>query len=149
MVGIMPAPSLYNKTPAERLMTEMGAEERPSGTMTKAQREHFDLLHQIRRDFMVGNTTEAEARMQGAVQQGVINRREIGDLRKMSTQTPASYAFKRLNADDALRVWEVMDDEERRVALKEMTMKMISLIKNASPQKRNELLPKFKAALGR
>lgn len=146
-IGIMPAPAEFGKTQAERLMTEIGAEERASGAATKAEREHFDLKRRIRHDYMAGDIGSAEARIQGAIDQGSLSRREISDLRKTAKETPSSYAFKRLKADDALRVWNLMTQDERRAASGEMLTKMKSVIKNASPEKRNELLPMFREAL--
>jgi hypothetical protein len=146
-VGIMPAPAAYNKSNAETLMTEIGVAERPSGALTKEKREHFDVTKKIRHAYLIGKDAEGNALLQGAIQQGQLSKREIGMLKKSANETPMSYAFKRLKAEDALRVWAVMTPEEKVAAGKEMAVKMRSVLLNASPENRTKLLPGFREAL--
>lgn len=113
LVGIMPAPASMNMTRAERLASELVRARMPQGSKTAEQFERSQLMQHLtglaRRDPRAAAEEIAQAHREGK-----INRLQAGHIMQNARLTPMQAAFKRLSLDEAMKVWEVATDAEKR-----------------------------------
>ena len=80
MIGITPAPSDINKTPAEKLAEEMIRERIPAGTRTKEDYDATQLKKAAVRAMKQGNGPKAQEIIKGLLQSGDLSLKGVGPL---------------------------------------------------------------------
>jgi hypothetical protein len=113
LIGIMPAPADRNKTEAERLASKLVADRMPKGSRTAEQFEQGQLIQHLtglaRRDTAKAATEIAQAR-----QDRKITGIQAHHIMQNARLTPIMVAFKRLSYEEAQRVYEVANGEEKK-----------------------------------
>ena len=113
LIGVMPAPADMNKTEAERLASQLVSDRMPKGTKTQEQFERGQLIQHLtslaRRDSAQAATEITQARKDGKINQ--LQARHIAQNARLA---PIQIAFKRLSYEEALRVFEVATDAEKK-----------------------------------
>jgi hypothetical protein len=113
LIGVMPSPSSLNKTDAQKLMQEYGADRLPQGARTQEEQDKADLRRKIYVALRKGDRTEAyqlfktEGRKAGLMPADYV--RIMGKARV----EPLINSFKSLTWDQAQRVWDKASDEEK------------------------------------
>ena len=109
LVGIMPAPAKYTRTEAEKMMLEHGAKFKP---LTKESAEQRRVRNRALRILRSGKDW---SELPEAVKQGLekMSDRQLRDIDRRSQMTALQDLFKRQSWRDAIRVWKVLDDEQR------------------------------------
>jgi len=113
-IGIMPAPSALNKTAAEKLMSEYGANRLPQGTRTKEETEKTNLKREMYVALRKNDKLKAlELFNEGKKELG-LTLRDWHTVTKSAKNDPLENSFKRLSLPQAKRVMDVANDEEKR-----------------------------------
>jgi hypothetical protein len=146
LVGIMPAPSYFNKTKAELLMSDYISEHQMIGGRTKEQTEKADLIRTITRKFVTNKPDEGATLIREATDKGKLSARDIRQITTNVQTPPTIRAFKRLSPEEAIRVWAVATDAEK-VAMRPVMETKRAGLKNAAPEKFKALDDKFAEAL--
>lgn len=142
LFGIGHASSAVSRTQAEEKIREyMGPSHR-----THEQEMRADLSRRIRQGIQ-SKTTAGRAQAQEAIASGQLSEKQILTAVKGSKVTGLQAGFKRMTLDQALRVYDVATEDERRV-LKPLLIRKSELnLMNSAPATRKELLGRVKRAL--
>ena len=112
-IGVMPAPADLNKTAAESLASKLQQDRMPVGSKTDAEFERSKLVRrltsQVRRDGATGT-----AAVQQAVRARSITPLQAHHIQANARLAPIQVAVKSLAYDEALKVWEVSNQDERK-----------------------------------
>lgn len=113
LIGVMPAPSEMNRTPAEKLAHELAADRMPkeARTQTEAQnmQDRMRLTRTLRSDPMRGM-----ADLEKAVATREVSRLQARRIEGNAKLSPLQATFKGLDLPDAERVYAEADERERR-----------------------------------
>jgi len=112
LVGIMPATSAYTRTPAEKKMSDIIRSHAQIGGRTKEAAEYSQLRFSALKHLRSGKTWED---MPGPMADKLLKLSDA-KLRKIATDaqsTALQTSFSRLTANEALKVWKLMEDKER------------------------------------
>lgn len=110
-VGITPAPSYINKSPAEKLISEKVQATLPRGARTREEADRSQLVHQLQTK--ARNDQDITSEVQANIKQGKLRPDDARDILRDAKQTPLQLRFKHLPLKDALEVWDVMSTDER------------------------------------
>jgi 2'-5' RNA ligase/Mlc titration factor MtfA (ptsG expression regulator) len=112
-VGVTPAPSSIIKSQAEQLAQSLAAEHMPKVTRTKEQAERSmgkrDLVKKIRTE-----GPAAEDDIEAAIEAGTIKPQDVKELRTRADMSSLEASVKHLPADEAMKVYRLADEAERR-----------------------------------
>lgn len=136
--GLVPAPVALNESKAERLARELQRERLPAGARSQEQAEHSKLKRELGRSISRGEGIGSAAK--AAVVGGELTPREALTAAKAGKQTSLQRSFNGLPIEDALKVWAVADDAERR-QLRPMLGRKILGLKIKPRVERERLLP--------
>lgn len=112
MVGFVPAPADIKKTPAERLATEIMAENLPKRSNTREERERQDRRRELERKIRVQDNWESYA--QQALDEGALSENDIVYAMDRASGLPLDRSFQRMRLADAVKVYRVATSEEKR-----------------------------------
>jgi hypothetical protein len=112
MIGITPAPSELNQTPAQQMMREIGVQSSGIRPRTKEQSERSQLKRDLIRTARSGGNVDEQ--VQAAVDAGKLNPRDVPAINRAADETPLQSSFKRLSLHDALKVYAAMNADERK-----------------------------------
>jgi hypothetical protein len=146
MVGVTPAPRAINQTEAEKMIREFEQESRPQGTRTKAEAERGRLKSQAVRAVAAGDQAGI-AMMERARTAGLLTDKDIKQVKERAKESPVARGFKSLTIDQALKVWDVATDEERKL-LRPMLERKTALLENLPDVERERVAVKLGQALG-
>jgi len=144
-IGIVPAPARVNKTPAENLISDiMKAKMPPTRTQEAADKATMknNILHAMR----TGDIGNANDQLQTAITSGKLSSKEIRDIHKMAGRQPIVLAFEKITPEEALKVWDKANPDEKKVLAPLLVKKRNRLYLDA-PERRRQLLPLFQKAL--
>lgn len=110
-VGITPAPSYINKSPAEKLMSEKTEATLPRGARTRQAADMSQLRSQLRQKARNGQDVTSD--IAANIKQGKLKPDDAQDILRDAKQTPLQLRYKHLPLKDALDVWDVMTKPER------------------------------------
>lgn len=144
-VGITPAPSALEKTPAERLAGELARTHIPAGGRTREQAERRDAQQDITRLARQGQNYAQQAR--DYLSRGVLTGRDIKLALTRARVSPLAGQFQRLGLADALKVWDAATPEER-TELRPFLAKKARALRSEPAELEQTLAPKVAAALG-
>jgi hypothetical protein len=128
--GFTPAPKDVNSTKAEDLLSEIQASRREVGSRTKAEAERSQLLSDLVRSKKLGAEYRPELRK--AIAAGVLKPSDALLINKRATTSYLTYGVKRLPLDDALKVYEAANEEERRQLQSIMKLKVFNAVQKGS-----------------
>lgn len=112
-IGITPAPSDINKTKAEKLAEEMIRERIPQGARTQEQYEKSQQKKEITRLLKTGQRDEAAEKIAELRASGILNQRDIYDIRDKARHPYLYNMVKHMDDEGANRVYEVATPEEQ------------------------------------
>jgi hypothetical protein len=104
LIGVMPAPSEMNRTPAEKMIKNLLVARTPSMTKTSAEFERNKKIMDLTRRARQGEDVTSEIRE--AVVNGEISTRSAKVIVKSAKMTPIELGFRRLSLDEARKVME-------------------------------------------
>jgi hypothetical protein len=114
LIGVMPAPADLNKTEAEKMASDMSRARMPKAARTGKQFEASQLVMQLT-NRLRRNEAGASQEITAALSAGKISRLQAMHIRHNARLDPIQVAFKRLTYDEAARVYEVANKEEKRL----------------------------------
>ncbi len=110
-VGVTPAPSDVDRTPAEQMIADMMQARAPQGAKTQAQADKSQAERDLRTQARQGVNIRPTLRQM--IQDGKITARGAGALLEDARQSPDEDAIKRLPLPDAFAVWQAASPEEK------------------------------------
>jgi hypothetical protein len=143
-VGITPAPAALNRTAAEQLASELMREQMPEGGRTKEEFERATLRRKVMRSVAMKKGIPPEARQ--AVQDGRLTARQVVDAAIAARDTSLVRTFRRLGAEEAIKVYEVANEKERKKLRPLLALKAAGLAARPKAE-RDRLLPRVRALL--
>jgi len=111
-LGFTPAPKDVNTSKAEDLLSEIQAQHREVGSRTKQEAERSQLLSDLVRAKKRGEDIRPDLRK--AIGAGVLKRSDAQLILKRASSDYLSYGVKPLALDDALKVYDAADDNEKK-----------------------------------
>jgi hypothetical protein len=123
--GMVPAPAVLSRTPAERLAQEFIAQRSPVGGRGILQAERSRGIRALSRSIRLGKEPGPITRE--AARSGYITAEDIRRAIKEAGMTPLEVAFQQLSLEEALRVWEVASQDERRLLAPYLLRKIRSM----------------------
>ncbi len=123
-VGITPAPTALNLTPAEALAREYLQAKLPAGARTKEQFERSQALREMTRDIRLGK--DIREKKQEALKSGIVSRKDVGELRERAKTPPLVAGFRQLTVGEAAHVYEVASDGEKQILKARLREKIIN-----------------------
>lgn len=116
LIGVMPAPSDYLTTDAQKLIYQYQGENRKSGAVTKEERATIDKKKEIMRTY--GQDKGAAMILQAeAVRDGVLTARQAEILDKHMGTDPTAWSFTRLPIDQKIEVMKLATPDETKMLL--------------------------------
>ena len=112
-IGITPAPSDINKTKAEKLAEDMMRERIPQGARTQEQYEKSQQKKEVTRLLKTGQRDEAAAKIAELKAQGVLNQRDIYNIRDAAKHPHLYNMVKHMDSEGASAVYDVATPEEQ------------------------------------
>jgi hypothetical protein len=143
-VGITPAPSDLDRSPAGRLASELARQNGEAEGRTHEQAARRETLRHIERLAQLGRPTGEE--IGKAIQAGAITVPEARRAVAEAHMDPLVRSFKGLGLAEALKVWGAATPEERR-KLRPLLLTKGKSLKEKPAAERAVLLPKLVAAL--
>jgi hypothetical protein len=145
-VGITPAPTGLNQTPAERLAHELSSGHAPDEARTAENAERRELRQSLTRSLHSGKGVPKE--VIEARQQGKLSKRDIEDAFRAARETQMQQAFTHLGVDDAIKVYGVAGAVEKKQILPMLLKKARSSMETMPPADRAKTLEKLRTAVG-
>jgi hypothetical protein len=142
-IGVSPAPADLDRSPAERLATELGAEG-SEGSRTKEAFERTQAEHNIRR--LAGMRKPVADEIRKNLQSGTVDIAGVKRALNEARMDPLMREFRSLSLDKALRVYKVAKPEERG-KLRPLLIRKAKTLAEKSPAERAVLLPQLREAL--
>lgn len=146
MLGVTPAPRSINQTAAEKMVREFEQEARPQGTRTKAEAERAKLKARSTRAVVAGDQAGIKT-MEAARKAGLLTDTDMEQIAERAKESPVARGFKGLKLDQALKVWGVATEEEKRI-LKPLLEKKSALLENLPDEQRQKSAAALGSALG-
>jgi GNAT superfamily N-acetyltransferase len=112
LLGLMPAPSEMNRTPAERMTREFMKERAPSMTKTEAEADRSKKVRQLTKAMRTGDPT-AQEQIQTAVSNGEISTQSARLIQSEAKLSPLQAGFKRLGLDEATKIISIATPAEK------------------------------------
>jgi hypothetical protein len=141
-VGLTPAPSDINKTPAEKLMSEvLGSND----VMTKEQAEKSKRKRDLKREARRGE--DISGKVGEGLEAGRLNVPDVQQVLRANWQTRLEENFKKLTLEQSLDVWERANPKEREL-LEPLLMAKQPLLWKLTPQQQRRVEPRLNRALG-
>jgi hypothetical protein len=113
LVGVMPAPSGLDKTPAERLMSQYGAGRAPQGSRTEAEADKSTARRQMDVALRKGDTAKAHEIFDQGKKDGILGPHDYSNAVRKAQHEPLVNNFQHLTYEQAVRVMKLADDAER------------------------------------
>lgn len=121
LAGINKAPSWIEESAALRKAMDYTSERMGQSARTSSEIEHSRLVRKLAGAVRMG---EGKQEIATALQEGKISQADIHKIRTMATQGQLARSFKGLDVSDALDVWELATDKERKEILPLMHSKI-------------------------
>lgn len=145
-LGFTAAPSWIRNSEALNKAREYQRENRPPGTRTKEQAERSRIMHQMEDMYRSGKVDKDMIRE--LKHEGKISETDVLKARLYSRTDPLVRTFKSLSPEQALNVWKVANDKERKELRPILEGKSRELTnKITDPAKREKLRQAFHEAL--
>ncbi len=122
-IGITQAPGSVSMTKAEQVAQDLMRERMPVGSRTQAEADRTKAKTDLVREMKAGKPGAAD-RARAMVQAGTLDREDLKSMLKRSKESPLVAHIEHLDADDALRVWAVASEQERKDIRQQMIMKI-------------------------
>ena len=115
VLGSLGIASWKHRTEAEKMLRDYMADKRSLGGPSENQKERIDAMRDIRKQYAKGEITSLAEIRQAAKEAGVVLSGKQMKSIIQGDNNPKKFSedFKRLTAEEALKVWEVADDDER------------------------------------
>ena len=114
-VGITSAPADVDRTEAEKMLMKYYVKRLPQGARKQEEVEASDRRRDIKENVMSGKMDEAKQAAQEAVKSGTLTNKQALAAMRAGKKPQAESMYKLLTADEALKVYLVADDKEKRV----------------------------------
>jgi hypothetical protein len=145
-LGFTSAPSWVQNSAALNKAYEYERQNMPPGTKTKEQAEKQHAMHALRTMYASGKVNRDTIHELKA--KGIVSETDILKARLTAKNDPLVHVFKSLNPEQALNVWNVATDQEKKELRPAMELKSRELYtKVTNHEKRNDLQAKYRAAL--
>jgi hypothetical protein len=113
LIGVMPAPSDMNSTEAERLASELVRARMPATAKTHEQFERNQLISHLT-SLVRRNASEGAQEVRQVLSERKITPLQAQHIMVNARLSPIVAVFKRLSYDEAVKVFEVANEKEKR-----------------------------------
>jgi hypothetical protein len=113
LIGVMPASADFNKTPAEKLMSQYGAERAPQGSRTQEESDKAKLRQKMYLALRKGETEQAMDVFNTGSDSGVLGPRDYLSAVRQSQNEPLVNSFGHLTFEQAAHVMKLASDDEK------------------------------------
>lgn len=121
--GLNPVPNYVANTDAEKLARELHISQQPPGTRTQEQYDQSELVKRLAQSIR-SNQPGAGQAARDALKAHQITDENYVDMMTTKNQPYLQRTVKKLGAEDAMRVWNVADDKEKRTLVNDMIAKI-------------------------
>ena len=111
LIGVMPAPSEMNRTPAEKMIRKFLVARTPNMTKTSVEFERAKQIMDLTRRVRAGEDVAGD--IQEAVNNGEISTRSAKQIIATAAMSPIAAGFRRLSLDEANKVMEKATPQEQ------------------------------------
>jgi flagellar biosynthesis regulator FlaF len=144
-LGFQPAPALIQNSPAMNKAREYEQANRPSGTRTAAQAEHQRAMHTVEEMYRTGRVNQDT--MADLKRRGALTQEDVLRARLLSRTDPLVRAVRSLTPEQALHVYGLADQDERKKLRPLIEAKSRELPKIPDAVQRQALRGAFRDAL--
>ena len=144
-IGITPAPSDLNASPAERMAREYSAARTPDEPRTAAAAERRELRQTLARALRQGKAIPQA--VLDARNSGKLTARDIGEARRESRETSLQVSFTHLGIDEAIKVYNAATAKERAALRGPLLKKGRAAMANEAGAQRAATLEALRGAL--
>jgi hypothetical protein len=118
-IGIMPAPKYFSQTKAMQKAIELGSEKLPVGGRTHEEADRNRLVNQYVKQYKMAeargeNTDPVTDQIQADLEEGKLKRQDLMHFKTKLTKDSLVETTKRLSMPQALTIWKLANDEEKR-----------------------------------
>lgn len=110
-LGFQPAPAFIQNSAAMNQAREYAMENRPPGTKTKEQADHYDAMDAVVQMYRTGDVDQKQ--IDDYVDKGVMTDKDVDKAERESDEDPLARAVKGLSVEQVLNVYEKGTPEER------------------------------------
>lgn len=128
--GFNPAPKDIDNTKAEDMLSEMAAEHREVGARTKAAAEKSQEIADLVRMKKRGQDEAFQTEFAKAKAAGIVIDKDLNTIKNRLSRTYMEAGVARLGIEDALKIYDVANDEERSRITDEMQTKIRNATKD-------------------
>jgi hypothetical protein len=111
--GITPAPARLTMTPAQALASDIIGDSMPKGPRTREQFDKSTIIKEIVAD-MKARKPDAVNQMTDAIRSGKLQPAAIDTILNRVRYSPLQFQVLNMEAEPAMRVWRVANDQERQ-----------------------------------
>jgi len=144
-VGVTPAPASIARTDAEEVAGDFLRRRVPGGAKTAEQAELHDTAKLIEQRYALGKMTSLE--VMAAARAGGLTINQAHYIIREAKQPYLVRSVKRLTLEEALKVWDVAEPQER-AQIKKLLLQKRATVGNLPPEARRRVLEKYRAAPG-
>ena len=144
-VGISPAPTDLNQSPAERMAHEFAAARTPDEPRTALSAERRDLRQSLARALRQGKAIPAD--VLAARKAGTLTRRDMAEALRGSRESSLAVSFTHLGIGQAMRVFREATPQERDSLRGPLLKKWRAAKETMGPEQRAKTLAELREAL--
>lgn len=122
--GFVPAKAALTMSPAQALAAELMGNMLPRGARTQEAAEHSKLVAELVRDMKEADPGWTDNLGGIGLQGGKLTSRDFDTALKRLPLNPFQFQIKRLSAEDAMKVWDLANPQERAQILPYLTVKI-------------------------
>jgi hypothetical protein len=145
-VGVMPASAEYLNTPAQKAMSEIMRNKMGIKEQTQAEYDKRTLKNRLKMNYRAGDE-EALAEARKDFEEGKISKDAFREIAKSRATTAMQDSFKHLDMEEALKVFELANEQERE-SLRPFLQRKLKSLKNKSLDERKELYKRYEEVVG-
>lgn len=139
--GIPQAPAYLSETPAQREMYRMLQEKLPAGSRTTEEAERSRARGEITQKLRKGKREEAIDEIVAQLRQGSLSSEQATRILQAGQVSKLESDFKRLTLPEAVKIWDLMSEEEKSQSKAAMQTKIINNLPHLAPEEREVLMP--------
>jgi hypothetical protein len=144
-VGVSPAPTDLNASPAERMAREYSAARTPDEPRTKESAERRELRQSLSRALRQGKPIPAD--VLAARKSGTLTHRDMAQALRESRESSLERSFTHIGIDEGIRVYRAATGAEKAMLRGMLLKKGRAAMANQSPELRAQTLEKLRSAI--
>jgi hypothetical protein len=144
-LGFQPAPAFIQNSPALNMAREYNRDNRPPGTKTQEQSDHYKALDAVVEMYRSGDVDDKQ--IDRYVEKGVLSDKDVDKAARESDQQPIARAVQNLSIEQMLNVWEKASPDEREAMEPILARHERDIDKETDDDRREQLHAAFDKAM--